>query len=422
MVEMATPPTTPSPPIPLSTTRASTHLSVVAVLGDIFGKRRLLLVSLLILGVGTVLAATAGSVGMLIAARAVQGLGGGTFPLAFGIARDSFVRERVTVAIGTISAVFGVGFGVGLVVPGPITDSLGWQWLFWISLIPTVAAFGAVRVFISRDSEGKGGSVDWTGGVLLAVGFVALLLVIGQARLWSVGALGGVAALSAVALVAFGAVESRVRAPLIDLRVLRRRALVTANLSALVIGFGMYGAFTLVPQLVQAAPEAGFGFGATVTESGLYLLPMAVTMLFAGPVAGRIGPRIGFGTTLVLACVIGALGFCFFAAGHRVIGAIVVGSGVLGVGVGFAFSALANIVVGAVDPQATGEATGVNTIVRTIGGSLGALVAATIVASTAPAETGVPTAGGYTAAFGISAVALAAAAIIAAVGTRGKVA
>lgn len=385
---------------------------IIGRLGDLFGKHRLLLTSLAVLAAGTLLAALSGSIGWLIAARAVQGLGAGTFPLAFGIIRGSFPRERVPVAIGTVSAVFGIGFGVGLVVPGPINDVLGWPWLFWISLIVIVAALVAVAAFIAADPPRAGARVDWLGGLVLTVALVCLLLAISQSRLWGPWVVGVLAVVSAAAFVGFGVLESRLAAPLVSLNLMRHRPLVAANLAALIIGFGMYGAFTLVPQLVQTPSDAGYGFGATVTQSGLYLLPMAVTMLFAGPLAGRLGARVGFSTTLVLACLIGAAGFVFFAAGHQHAWAIVVGAGIVGVGVGFAFAALANVVVGTVDPRQTGEATGVNTIVRTIGGSIGAQVAVAVVAASAPPGSTLPAASGYTAAFTVSAVALAGAALV----------
>ncbi|MFI2366293.1 MFS transporter [Promicromonospora sp. NPDC019610] len=397
---------------------------IIGRLGDMFGKRRLLLVSLAILAAGTLLAALAGalpgSIGVLVAARAVQGLGAGTFPLAFGIVRETFPRDRVPVAIGTVSAIFGIGFGVGLVVPGPIIDALGWPWLFWAALVVIVLALAAVAAFVGPDRPGLGGRVDWAGGGVLTVALTALLLAISQSRLWAPGVVVALAAVAVAAFAGFVLLESRLAEPLVDLRVLRRRTLVTANLTALIIGFGMYGAFTLVPQLVQTPVEAGYGFGATVTESGLYLLPMAVTMLFAGPLAGRLGPRLGFTATLVAACVIGAIGFAAFALGHQHPWAVATGAGVLGIGIGFAFSSLANVVVGAVEPHETGEATGVNTIVRTIGGSLGAQLATAVVGATTLAATGLPTAAGYTTAFGVSAVALVAAALVALAGGHGQ--
>lgn len=385
---------------------ASVATGLLGRLGDMFGKRRLLLLSLALFALGTLLAAVAGSIGLLIAARAIQGLGAATFPLAFGIVRDEFPRERVPVAIGLISATFGIGFGIGLVVPGPIVDTLGWRWIFWLGLAVIVAGMAAVAAFVRESPVRSPGRIDWTGAALLSAGLVALLLAISEGRAWGWGSASVVGLLAIVLLVGFVAAERRIRQPLIDIDLLRRRAVLTSNIAALIIGFGMYSAFTLVPLFVQTPPAAGYGFGASVTGAGLFMIPMAVTMLIAGPVAGRIGARAGFTLALVLACAIGAVGFALFAVAHDQEWTIYLGSAVLGVGVGFAFAALANLVVHAVDQRQTGEATGINTIMRTVGGSVGAQVAATIVASEQIAGTRIPAESGYTTTFVLSAVAM----------------
>ncbi|MEV4758533.1 MFS transporter [Micromonospora sp. NPDC049559] len=391
---------------------------VLGRLGDMFGRRRLLLASLAIFAVGTLLAALSTSIGTLIAARAIQGVGSATFPLAFGIVRDQFPRERVPVAIGLISSTFGIGFAAGLVVPGLIVDALSWQWIFWVGLAVILAALVAVWVFIPESAVRSPGRIDWAGAVLLGGGLVALLLAISEGRTWgwgsagTLGLLGGAVAL----LVAFVLVESRLDRPLIDVALLRRRAVLTSHAAALIVGFGMYGAFTMVPALVETPTTAGYGFGASVTEAGLFMVPMAITMLFASPLAGRLGARTGFKLPLVLACVVGAAGFVLFAAAHDHEWTIYLGAAVLGVGVGFAFAALANLVVNAVDARQTGEATGVNTIMRTVGGTLGAQIAATIVASHQVTGLPVPAEVGYTQAFVMSAAAMGVAALAALAG------
>ncbi|WP_405145570.1 MFS transporter [Sphaerisporangium sp. NBC_01403] len=388
---------------------------LIGRLGDMFGKRRLLLLSLAVLAAGTLLAALSGTIGTLIAARAVQGLGAATFPLAFGLVREVFPRDRVPVAIGVISAMFGIGFGVGLVVPGPIVDTLGWQWIFWLSLVMILLAIALVWVFVRESPVLSPGRVDWIGAVLLSAGLVALLLAISEGRSlgWGSAPIIGLFAAAAVLLVVFVVAESRIAQPMINIGMLRLRAVATANVAALIIGFGMYGAFTLVPLYVETPSEVGYGFGASVTEAGLFMVPMAVTMLFAGPLAGRLGARAGFRLTLALACVVGAAGFALFALAHDVAGAIYAGAAVLGVGIGFAFSSLANLVVAAVEPRQTGEATGINTIMRTVGGAIGAQIAATVVASDHLPGTSTPAESGYTAAFVMSAIAMGLATLVA---------
>ncbi|WP_103340616.1 MFS transporter [Amycolatopsis sp. CA-126428] len=387
---------------------ASVATGVLGRLGDMFGKRRVLIACLLVSAAGTLLAALAGSIGVLITARAVQGVGAATFPLAFGIVREQFPRERVPVAIGWISSVFGIGFGAGLVIPGLIVDALSWRWIFWLMLLVIVVGVAAVAVFVRESPVTSPGRVDWAGALLLSAAIVALLLAISNGRGWGWGsaAVLGLFAAGVVLLVLFGLVERRIGAPLVDIGLLRNRTVLAANVTALIIGIGMYGAFTLVPALVETSPSVGYGFGASVTQAGLFIIPMAVTMLFASPVAGRLGAALGFKLPLVLACVIGAVGFVVFAAAHDAPWPLYLGNGIIGIGVGFAFASLANLVVSAVDPRQTGEATGINTIMRTIGGTLGAQIAATIVTSTLVPGTRIPVESGYTTAFTLSAIAM----------------
>ncbi|MFJ8703938.1 MFS transporter [Streptomyces ardesiacus] len=387
---------------------ASVATALLGRVGDMFGKRRVLIASLAVFATGTLLAALSDSLALLIAARAVQGVGSAAFPLAFGIVRDQFPRERVPVAIGLISSTFGIGFGVGLVIPGPIVDALGWHWIFWLGLVVILLGIAAVTAFIQESSVTSPGRIDWSGVVLLSAGIVALLLAISEGKSWgwTSGGIVGLFVAAVVLLAVFTYAESKVREPLIDLELLRRPAVLTSHITALIIGFGMYGAFTLVPLLAQTPPKAGYGFDASVTEAGLFMVPMAVTMLIASPLAGGIGAALGWKLPLVLACLIGVVGFVVYAGAHDTEWTMYVGSGVLGIGVGFAFAALANLVVSAVDRSQTGEATGINTIMRTIGGSLGAQVAASIVASETIPGTRVPAESGYTTAFVMSAIAL----------------
>lgn len=379
---------------------ASVATGLLGRLGDMFGKRRMLLVALAVFGLGTLLAAMASSIGVLIAARAIQGLGAATMPLAIGIVRDVFPRDRVPVAIGWISATFGVGFGVGLVVSGLIVASLGWQWIFWLGLVVIVASIVMVAAFVPESSVRTPGRVDAVGAILLSAGLALLLLAISQSRVWNAIAIAALFVVAAGLLVAFVLAERRIRQPLVDVRLLRRRPILTTNVATLIIGFGMFGTFTLIPLYVGSA------FGASVVEAGLFLLPMAAGMLAAGPVAGRLGARAGFKVPLVLATTIGVLGFALFAFAHDAAWTIYVGSAVLGVATGFAFASVANLIVTAVDPRQTGEATGINTIMRTIGGSLGTQSAAAVVAA-------VPGENGYTVAFAMSAVAMVVATIAA---------
>jgi MFS family permease len=176
----------------------------------------------------------------------------------------------------------------------------------------------------------------------------------------------------------------------------------STNLAGLLVGFGMFGSFILIPQFVQAPPGAGYGFNATVTEAGLILLPSTTVMLFAGPIAGWLGGRVGSRLPLLIGTLTAAVAFGFIAIAHAQRWELYLGSALMGAGIGFAFAAMANLIVEAVEPTETGVATGMNTIMRTIGGSLGGQISATIVSATVITGTHTAVESGYTAAFFLS--------------------
>jgi EmrB/QacA subfamily drug resistance transporter len=385
---------------------ASVATPIVGRLGDMFGKERMLLVTLGFFGLGSLVAALSHSIGMLIAGRAIQGIGGAVFPLAFGIIRDEFPPEKVATAIGLISATFGIGGGAGLVLSGVIVDNLSYEWIFWLALAFVALAFVASVLFVPESPVKSPARIDWAGAALLSAGLVCLLFALSEASRWGWGSAEEIGLLSAAAviLVIWSRFELRVPDPLVDMRMMRRRPVLTTNLTALLIGFAMFGSFIIIPQLVQLPKSTGFGFGASVTEAGLFLLPSTAVMLFAGPVAGVLGSRLGSKVPLIAGTLFCALSFTFLAAEHEHRWAIYCASALMGLGIGFAFASMANLIVEAVDQRETGVATGMNTIMRTIGGSLGGQISATILAS--HLASGHPSSTAFTIAFSVSAVAV----------------
>jgi EmrB/QacA subfamily drug resistance transporter len=383
---------------------ASIATPVLGRLGDMFGKERMLVVVLVMFALGSLVAALSHSIGMLIAGRAIQGFGGAVFPLAFGIIRDEFPAERVPAGIGLISATFGIGGGAGLVAAGLIVDHLTYEWIFWIGLIVTAIAIVATVLFVPESPLKVPAKIDWAGALLLSIGLAALLLGISEGPRWgwSSARVLGAFATSVVALGAWVRWELRVPNPLVDMRMMRKRAVWTTNLAGLLVGFGMFGSFILIPQFVQAPPGAGYGFHATVTEAGLILLPSTTVMLFAGPIAGWLGGRGGSRLPLLIGTALAAIAFGFIAVAHDHRWELYVGSALMGAGIGFAFAAMANLIVEAVDPTETGVATGMNTIMRTVGGSLGGQISATIVSADLIAGTHIAAENGYTTAFALS--------------------
>jgi EmrB/QacA subfamily drug resistance transporter len=385
---------------------ASVGTALIGKLGDMYGKQRLLVWTLLALAAGTLLAALSGSLPMLIVARVVQGVAGGIFPLSFSIARDEFPSDRVAGSIGLMSAILGVGGGLGLVVGGLIDEHLSWHWLFWLPLPAMVAAAACAWRYIPESPVRLAGRVNWAAAALLTVGMSAVLIAIAQATAWgwtaapTLALLGGGAAVCAAWIVA----EVRSPNPLIDMTMMRLRGVWTANLAAFTVGAGLYSCFLLLPQFAQLPRATGFGYGASVVTAGLYLLPCALGMGVLGCAAGRVERRFGSRRALVAGAAVSALACGWLAVTSRHPYGMLVTSALLGVGIGLAFAALGNLIVQAVPPHQTGAASGMNTVLRTLGGALGGQIAATFVASTTAG--GLPALTGFTSTFVMAALAL----------------
>jgi EmrB/QacA subfamily drug resistance transporter len=402
---------------------ASIATPIIGRFGDMFGKERVLVLVLGAFCVGTLVCALSHSIGVLVAGRAIQGIAGAIFPLAFGIIRDEFPRDRVGTGIGLISATFGIGGAAGLVLSGVIVDHLSYEWLFWLSLIVTLPAMLATHLWIPESPVKSPARIDWGGAALLSAALLCLLTGVSYGPQWgwdSARVLGLFAAAVALAAV-WVRFEMRVVEPMVDMRVMRERAVWTTNLTGLLVGFGMFGSFILIPQLVQMPAAAGFGFGATVTEAGLFLLPSAAVMLVAGPLAGALGNRFGSRVPLVLGTMVATAAFVLLAVAHDARWEIYLSGALMGVGIGFSFAAMANLIVDAVPQEQVGVATGINSIMRTIGGSLGAQIAASIVATHVVVRTHLPDEAGFTEAFVLSAVVLVLACVAAlAIPRRGQ--
>jgi EmrB/QacA subfamily drug resistance transporter len=358
---------------------------ILARLGDMVGKRRIPIVVLALLLVGTVLAALAPNLGVLIGARAVQGAAGAVLPLSIGIVRDELPRERVSVTIGLLSAIFGIGAGVGIVAAGPIVQNLSWHWLFWLPAILVVVALLGVIFGMPESPVRKPGRLDLVGTGVLAVSLVSLLLAISEGETWGWGDIKtvGLLILGAVALVVFVLVELRVDSPLIDVRLFRIRGVWTAHVVALIFGFAMFGTFVLVPTLLQLPKITGYGFGESVSTAGLLLLPTVIAMVFAAPVAGILVRKVGPKPPMLIGGVSVVLAFVLPAIAHAELWQIVVSGILTGIGIGMALAACSNAIIESVPATQTGEAISANTVVRTIGSSIGtAVIAALITANT----------------------------------------
>jgi EmrB/QacA subfamily drug resistance transporter len=380
---------------------ASVATPILGRLGDIHGKERVLLWVLIALGVGTLVSAVASSVELLIVGRVIQGAAGGIFPLAFAIIRDEFPREKVAGAIGLMSSLLGIGGGLGVVLAGVIVDHLSYHWLFWIPLVAIIVSAILTWRFVPESPITAPGRINWLGAVLLSAGLVVVLFAVSQASDWGWGSPKTLGMLLAgfVVLGLWVRSETASKEPLVDMRMMRIRGVWTTNVVALLVGVGLYTSFVLIPQFVQEPTSTGYGFGSSVTAAGLFLLPSTVAMLLIGPAAGRIERRYGARISLIAGSTFAAAAYILLALAHAEHWEVYLASALLGVGIGLSFAALANLIVAAVRQDQTGVATGMNTVMRTVGGAVGAQVAGTLLAGGVVAATGLPSEGAYTGGF-----------------------
>jgi EmrB/QacA subfamily drug resistance transporter len=382
---------------------ASVATPVLGRLGDMFGKERFLAVSLGAFAAGSVLCALSDGLELMIVGRVLQGVGGGVFPLSFGIVRDEFPIAKVPTGIALLGATAGIGGAIGLPLGGLLVDQASYHWIFWMSAAMGVIATVTTMRFVPESPLRTPGRVDFVGALVLAAGLSAVLIGVSRANEWGWASdrTLGLLALGLLVLGAFVMFERRHSAPLINIRTLTRPAVLVSDLATLLVGFGLFGTFVLIPQIAELPKGGDVGLGLNATEAGLLMAPGGLMMLIAAPIVGRLSERIGSKLPLAFGAVLAAAGLVGMGVAHDSAGLIILWGAVLNTGVGCAFAALPNLVINAVEPHETGEATGVNTIARNIGASLGGQVAASIVASHLIA--GAPTDRGFEIAFLMSA-------------------
>ena len=297
---------------------ASVATPLLGRLGDAVGKKRVLVGALAALTLGSFLAGVAPSIEWLIFARIVQGAGGGVIPLAFGIIRDEFT-DTMTNALAVLASLTAVGFGFGIVVAGPDRRRPRLP-------LAVLAADGrdrgrrrSARCGSSPSRRGaRRSGCRWCPALLLATWLVTLLLPVSQGNEWGWGSPGvlGLLAVSAVTFAVWARVETRVPVPLVDLRMMRRRGVWTTNVVTLFVGFGLFASFGFLPQLLQTPTATGYGFGASITESGRLLLPSAVASFLVGFFTARLMGRFGARSVILTGALVSAASYAALALLH----------------------------------------------------------------------------------------------------------
>jgi EmrB/QacA subfamily drug resistance transporter len=391
---------------------ASIATPIFGRLGDMFGKQRLLAISMGCFAIGSVVCTLADALGPMIVGRGLQGLGGGVFPLCFGVVRDEFPKHKVPTGIALLGAIAAIGSSIGLPLGGVLTDGPGYHSIFAVAAIMGVLATATTLLFVPASPIRTPGRVDIAGAAVLGVALAALLIAISRGSDWGWDSTKTVALMlvGINGLGLFGFLQRRTREPLVNMATFVRRPVLTTNIATLLIGSAMISTFVLVPQLGELPKGGEIGFGLSATEAGLLLAPGGLASLLVAPLVGRIGERSGSKAPFLAGCLVVAGALLGLALAHHSVGLVILWSCLVSAGSGAAFAAIPNLIVNAVSERETGEATGVNTITRNIGSAVGAQIAGSIIATHVLAS-GLPQGTGFEIAFLISAAGASVAAL-----------
>ncbi|MEU8996390.1 MFS transporter [Streptomyces caniferus] len=383
---------------------------IMGRLGDLYGKRRMLLTSLAVMVVGSLVCGFTSDLITMIVGRALQGFAMGAIPLGIGIMRDELPRERLGSAMGLMSSSIGVGGGLALPVAALVAQHADWHTLFFGAAGLGVLSMLLTFLIVPESAVRARGRFDVAGALGLSAGLVALLLPITKGSDWGWGspttlALFGVAALI---LALWGVMELRIADPLVDLRTTARREVLLTNLASITVGVAFYAISLVLPQLLQLPESTGYGLGQSMVVAGLCMAPLGLTMMLVAPLYARIAARRGPKVSLLLGMLIIAIGYgagigLMSAPWQTVIIAVVVGAGI-----GLAYSSLPALIIGAVDPSETGAANGLNTLMRSIGTSVSSAVIGMVLAhmSQPMGPATVPTMAGFRVSFLIATAAV----------------
>ncbi|MGW1405123.1 MFS transporter [Streptomyces sp. NPDC002403] len=357
---------------------------IMGRLGDLHGKRRMLLASLAVMVVGSLICAFTDALVVMIVGRALQGFAMGAIPLGIGIMRDELPRERLGSAMALMSSSIGVGGGLALPASALVAQHSDWHTLFFGAAGLGVLSMALTVLVVPETTLRAPGRFDVAGALGLSLGLVCLLLPItkGSDWGWTSGSTLGLIAAALVILVLWGLFELRSPAPLVDLRTTARREVLLTNLSSIMVGVAFYAVSLVLPQLLQLPASTGYGLGQSMVVAGLCVAPLGMTMMLVAPLYARLSARRGPKVSLMLGMLIIAIGYgaglgLMSAAWQTVVIAVM-----LGAGIGLAYSSLPALIIGAVDPSETGAANGLNTLMRSIGTSVSSAVIGMVLANT----------------------------------------
>ncbi|GAA3747887.1 MFS transporter [Salinactinospora qingdaonensis] len=383
-----------------------------------YGKRRMLLLSLLLLVTGSVISGLSTTLAPLIVGRTLQGLAAGVIPLGISIMRDELPSERLGSAIALMSASLGVGGALGLPAAAFLAERADWHVLFWAAAGFGVLALGLVVALVPESTVRTGGRFDLLGAAGLSAALVCLLLGISKGADWgwSSATTTGLFCAAVAVLVLWGLWEARVARPLVDLRTTVRRQVLLTNVASIVFGFAMFAMSLVFPQVLQLPVSTGYGLGETMVTVGLVMAPSGVVMVAMAPVSARVSKVSGPKTMLMLGAVIVGGGYSVGIAFMSSVWHLVLVSSLIGAGIGLAYGAMPALVMAAVPLSETAAANSLNTLMRSIGTSTSSAVAGVVLTqmTTTLGGASVPSQEGFRVVMAIGAAAALAALLIAA--------
>ncbi|MEU4311234.1 MFS transporter [Nocardia sp. NPDC024068] len=380
---------------------------IMGRLGDLYGKRRFIVVSLGLMVLGSLISGFTSDLVLMVVGRAAQGIALGAIPLGIGIIRDELPPERHGSAIALISSSIGIGGALAIPLASLVAQYVDWHWLFFVAAALGATAMAAIYAVVPESAQRAPGRFDVIGALGLTLGLVALLLPVSKGADWgwtSTTTLGLFAAAIVIFLL-WGLFELRIEDPLLNLRTASRRQVLLTNLAAITTGLAFYAVTLVLPQLLQLPESTGYGMGMSMLATGICAASMGLAMMIAAPLAARLSAAHGPKVTLMTGLALLAIGYL---AGTTLLGAawqIVIVAFLAGSGVGTAYAAMPALILGAIDPSESGAANGLNSLMRAIGTAMSSAVVGVVLAGTAQhvGNTEIPTLDGFRISFLIAA-------------------
>ncbi|WP_258133597.1 MFS transporter [Arthrobacter sp. MYb224] len=362
---------------------AAIFTPVISRMADMYGKRKMLLLALAVMTLGSLVAALGGSFGALIAGRAMQGFASSLIPVGISVLRDELPKEKVASAVALMSATLGIGSALGMPMSGLLYNAYGWESLFWVSAGLGLVFLVGVLLLVKESTITTPGRFDISGALVLSVILTAALLAVtkGASWGWNSPLTLGLFALALALLAGWIPLQLRVNQPMVDLRTAVKRPVLLTNVASFFLCVAMFVNMLITTQQLQIPTQTGYGFGLSVLVAGLAMVPSGLAMVFLSPVAGAMLNRWGGKPTMIFGAAIMALTYVGRVFLDDAVWQVIVGATLVNVGVAFSYAAMPTLIMSAVPITETASANGVNALIRSLGTSVASALTGLILAT-----------------------------------------